>query len=179
LYGIAERQALENNGTNDIDASSEFGVSGTIAINQLLQETEQGLIDLSERALETTTAVGQGCQANGNRLVFTRRGGLPTVPTDSTEIETSLIDLGESYSASQDAAINHSNRGQRADRQVANDRATQSMTHNSISPSALLKEADWFEASGWHLDERNQVVLTTQPQREHLVALQAASHCAG
>ncbi|MEM9090795.1 MAG: filamentous hemagglutinin N-terminal domain-containing protein [Cyanobacteria bacterium P01_F01_bin.53] len=179
LYGIAERQALENNGTNDIDASSEFGISGTIAINQLLQETEQGLIALSERALETTTAVSQGCQANGNRLVVTRRGGLPTVPTDSTELETSLIDLGEGYSAPNGAAISHSNRGHRADRQASNDRSTQPVTNNGIRTSPLLKEANWVEASDWRLDERNQVVLTTQPQREHLVALQAASHCAG
>ena len=77
LYGIAQRRAIANNGTNDIDASSDFGISGTTAINRLGTETELELPALKERPLETSTTVSQRCDASGNRFVITTRGGRP------------------------------------------------------------------------------------------------------
>ncbi|MEL6780235.1 MAG: filamentous hemagglutinin N-terminal domain-containing protein [Cyanobacteria bacterium J06597_16] len=176
LYGIEERRAIANNGTNDIDASSEFGVSGTIAINQLLSENYKGLVSLSDRALESDSAVSAGCQASGNRLVVAGRGGIPTMPTDAAEISTALVDLGRRYVSPNADTIESS----QADR-LTNSRENFHVVNHGSGPlaSGQTKEARWIEANAWHRDENNQVVLSMQANRGNRTSVQAASHCAG
>ncbi|MGB7247990.1 MAG: hypothetical protein WBC73_03545, partial [Phormidesmis sp.] len=171
LYGIAERRAIANNGTNDIDASSDFGVSGTLALNQLIEESGQGVVALSEQALETSAAVAQGCQANGNRLIFSRRGGLPLAPTSAAEINPSLVDLGRSYPADSPSALNHSG-------EAATEAPPETISE-AASEIKDVSESSWVEASGWTTDEDNQVVLTAPPQGDSAIAGKTASNCAG
>ncbi|MEO0409591.1 MAG: hypothetical protein AAF289_19800, partial [Cyanobacteria bacterium P01_A01_bin.135] len=86
LFGLQERpglfDALRANDTNDISASSEFGISGTIIIDELG-------VDPVQRAAELPTdtsppPLAQGCRgtAGSSRFVDTRRGGLPTQTAD-------------------------------------------------------------------------------------------------
>ena len=86
LFGLEERPGLFNdlrqNTTNDISASSEFGISGTIIIDELGIDPVQGTTELP-----TDTApppLAQGCQgtASSSRFIDTRRGGLPPQAAD-------------------------------------------------------------------------------------------------
>ena len=64
IFGIEKRQATEGNITNDIDASSEFGLSGTVEIDILE-------VDPSQDSLNVPVFVVIG------------RGGLPPEPEDN------------------------------------------------------------------------------------------------
>ncbi len=154
LYGIEQRRAIAHNGTNDIDASSDFGISGTTAINRLGSETEIEPTALKERPLETSTTVSQRCDASGNRFVVTTRGGVPTTPARAVEAHSSLVDLGEGYTTDASAVT------------------------AADAPSAALptESARWIEASGWSTDENGEVTLTA---RNQALSLPPAAHCTG
>ena len=164
LYGIEQRRAIANNGTNDIDASSDFGISGTTAINRLGSETELALAAIEESPLETSATVSQRCNANGNRFVVTARGGIPISPARSIETHSSLVDLGESVDIEESYSANAS----------AN---PQTISAASAHGAALPPEGSrWLEASGWHTDENGKVILTA---RNNALTLPAAAHCTG
>ncbi|MGC1308342.1 MAG: filamentous hemagglutinin N-terminal domain-containing protein [Phormidesmis sp.] len=163
LYGLEQRRAIANN-TNDIDASSDFGVSGTIGINQITAQAEQDNRELPQQPLETSTLLSQGCGASGNRLVITGRGGMPAAPTDTPGLNIPLADLGESYAQSRATStsdINSSNR-------------------SSVAASAGAEHSQnfgWVEATGWKIDDNQQVILVAPSAIAE--PLQAAAHCTG
>ncbi|MGB3299754.1 MAG: filamentous hemagglutinin N-terminal domain-containing protein [Phormidesmis sp.] len=156
LYGIERRRSLPNNQTNDIDASSDFGISGTTAINQLGSKTELETSVIEERPLETSASVSQRCNASGNRFVITARGGIPTTPARATETTSSLIDLGESY-PSDDLA------------------ASVASASNTV---ALGKSSVWIEADGWQVDRNGQIRLVARSQNDAF-SLPSDAQCAG
>jgi large exoprotein involved in heme utilization and adhesion len=92
---------------SDITASSEFGLSGTIAINNPDVDPTYGLIKLPENVTDPTQKIVTGCAANqGNSFIVTGRGGLPPDPTSvirSTVLWQDLRDIsliGENEPAS-------------------------------------------------------------------------------
>ncbi|MEO1686103.1 MAG: filamentous hemagglutinin N-terminal domain-containing protein [Cyanobacteria bacterium J06631_12] len=140
LYGIEERAAIAGNQTNDIDASSEFGVSGTIAIDQLIPTSDQTLVSISDRVLEADAAVTQGCQTTGNHLIVTGRGGMPAVPSGEIEVSNALVDLGERHLTMDEIAV----------------------LQPSTQDVAGAGHSRWREAQDWWVDGQNQVVLTAE-----------------
>jgi len=91
IFGIEERLAIPGNGTNDIDASSQFGVNGVVTINRPDVDPSQGLTELPNEPVNVEVA--QGCQAAGTQasVAFfnTGRGGLapnPYEPISSSNI---------------------------------------------------------------------------------------------
>ena len=85
LLGIQERSALERNGTNDIDASSEFGLDGTISIFTPDINPIQGTTELPQNVVEPEETTQQACRANReisakNGLIISGRGSIPTEP---------------------------------------------------------------------------------------------------
>jgi large exoprotein involved in heme utilization and adhesion len=91
IFGIEQRLAIPGNGTNDIDASSQFGVNGVVTINRPDVDPSQGLLNLSDEPVNVEVA--QGCQAAGTQasVAFfnTGRGGLapnPYEPISSNNI---------------------------------------------------------------------------------------------
>ncbi len=163
LYGIERRRAIARNGTNDIDASSEFGISGTTAVNQLVVEADSGWLTLAEQPLETTASVTSQCAATGNRFVVTARGGIPLRPSEGVERGSSLVDLGEN-----DGEIVLSER----ERLIETDAEKR---HEPLLEPPLAA----VEAIGWTLNERNQVVLTAQIQPNGVLPMQVAATCTG
>lgn len=171
LYGIAERRAVANNGTNDIDATSDFGVNGLIAVSQLTPAANQRVVVLPSQPLETATLVRQGCAATGDRFIITGRGGLPAVPTDVAEISAPLVDLGDRYDASDGLGSLPFDQDPLEDSRVTS------------RPSAELEIVDlaapaWVEASGWTRNQDNQVVLIALSQQS-AASLQTAANCTG
>lgn len=87
LLNIEEREASANNQTNDIDASSDLGVDGTVTINNPDVNPLQGETELSNNVLETEQVTAQACSSDRassktTSLVIKNRGGLPPEATD-------------------------------------------------------------------------------------------------
>jgi large exoprotein involved in heme utilization and adhesion len=95
LLGLAERRAIPSNETNDIDASSEFGTSGTITINS--PDTDLRAASPEFSTAPPNTELAQGCQLQGSRVISeffnTGRGGLPLNPYESFSSTNILDDL--------------------------------------------------------------------------------------
>jgi filamentous hemagglutinin family protein len=86
LFGFFVRRAIPGNGTNDIDASSEFNNPGTVDINTLDIDPQRGLLQLPTNVVEVSRLVASNCGAiagkNGSSFTYTGRGGLPDSPDD-------------------------------------------------------------------------------------------------
>jgi large exoprotein involved in heme utilization and adhesion len=148
IFGIEERRAIPGNGTNDIDASSQFGVNGVVVINTPDFDPSQGLVNLPNEPVNVEVA--QGCQTGKEQasVAFfnTGRGGLapnPYEPISSSEIWED-VQLPK----------------QRAENPAAASRAS---TSPATPPNKIV------EAQGWLYNEKGEVVLvaqmpTTRPQ---------------
>ncbi len=80
LFGLVFREQLTPD--NDITASSKFGLSGTVAINDFDVQPDSGLVELPENLADASNQVVQGCTGGRNQFVVTGRGGVPVAPTE-------------------------------------------------------------------------------------------------
>ena len=63
---------------SDITASSQFGVNGTVEINNPAIDPNSSLTDLPTKVVDSTQLMKSGCSANrGNNFVIVGKGGLP------------------------------------------------------------------------------------------------------
>jgi large exoprotein involved in heme utilization and adhesion len=83
IFGIEERREPTLT-TNDIDASSQFGLAGSVNINRPDVEPNLTLPQLPTVVVDTSQLVGTGCAAfansEGSSFTITGRGGLPPSP---------------------------------------------------------------------------------------------------
>ncbi|MDJ0594592.1 MAG: filamentous hemagglutinin N-terminal domain-containing protein [Pleurocapsa sp. MO_226.B13] len=88
LFGIEERPLSDL--TNDINASSEFGLSGTVEIDILEADPSQDSLNVPVQPVQAEVA--QTCEANiksnQSEFVVTGRGGLPPEPEDNFRLST-------------------------------------------------------------------------------------------
>ncbi|WP_169617382.1 S-layer family protein [Nodosilinea sp. P-1105] len=94
LLGIEFRPNVLDTPLSDITASSRFGNSGTVTIDQLSPVIAQDDIALPTET--APTALAQGCRGPGAQVgsfVVTGRGGLPTNPADPLSADTVWQDL--------------------------------------------------------------------------------------
>ena len=135
LFGIEERIATDGNQTNDIDASSEFGLSGTVEINTPDVDRDRDLVQLPTQPTETK--IVQACTPSDNEeqseFVITGRGGLPPSPEDTLDSNATAVDWVTRGS--------HQN-------------SPPEVSTDFNSPAPIV------EAQGWIVDENNEVVLT-------------------
>ena len=96
LFGVQEREALANNGTNDIDASSDFGLDGTVSITNPDTQNIQTDVNLPNDIIESDRTVAQACSNNAlsdaSNLTLKGKGGLPPKPTQPLNSERILLD---------------------------------------------------------------------------------------
>ena len=95
LFGIEERPL--NDTTNDINASSEFGLDGRISIFTPDTNTLQTEINLPNSLIESEKTVAQVCQNDRSSgitsgLNIKGKGGVPSIPTNPFNSETILVD---------------------------------------------------------------------------------------
>jgi filamentous hemagglutinin family protein len=136
ILGIRERKAIPDNRTNDIDASSEFGAPGTVAINTLL-DPSRGLSQLPEEPVDSTRQISQQCVASGedgSKFTITGRGGLPQSPTEFISPDMVQDDFGTPV--------------------VSNP-----PTGESVKPSPTSPPKQLVEAQGWVIDDNGVVTL--------------------
>ncbi len=92
LFGIEFRE--EQTPLSDITASSQFGLAGTVVINNPDVDPTSGLVELPDQTTDESDRVIPGCAAaEGNSFTITGRGGLPEDPTTTIRGQTILPDL--------------------------------------------------------------------------------------
>lgn len=140
VFGIKKRIANSGNQTNDIDASSQFGLSGQVDINTAI-DPNNGLIELPETVVDPDYQVAQNpCNRGwGNEFTVSGRGGLPPSPSQDLSSEATQIELVEPVQASTG---------------TQNNPVTPEKTSSLNSVSAAI-----MPAQGWVYNKKGQVVL--------------------
>ncbi|MDZ8262312.1 S-layer family protein [Nostoc sp. ChiQUE01b] len=83
----------QNTPNSDITASSQFGVSGTVQINNLGVDPSAGIVQLPVNFADPSQKVATGCNAEGSSFVVTGRGGLPPNPNESVGSQRTWNDI--------------------------------------------------------------------------------------
>jgi filamentous hemagglutinin family protein len=153
LFGIQARETATE--FNDITASSEQGVQGTVNIDVPDTDPSQGLTELPDAPIDASNQIAQTCPSDGNpealgEFVVTGRGGLPPDPTEIVGGEVVLSQLS--------TLENHS----------SSDRETNRQTAPSTAPSPAPSDerssakAPLVEAQGWVVDADGNVNLVAE-----------------
>ena len=95
IFGLEERSSTPPNNTNDIDASSVFGLDGTVEINELDVNPAEALEELPVEVIDVTGLVEQNLcqQGQGSEFVVTGKGGTAPSPTQARDGSVSEVDL--------------------------------------------------------------------------------------
>jgi filamentous hemagglutinin family protein len=141
IFGLAQGRAIPGNLTNDIDASSQVGLSGTVDINTPETDPTQGLVELPETVQDPTQQIAQNpCQQGvGKEFVVTGRGGLPPSPNDVLNSDNTRVDLVEPV-AMKIVGVGEGVSG--------------GTKKNAAVPKPVVP------AQGWVLNDKGEVVLT-------------------
>jgi filamentous hemagglutinin family protein len=92
IIGLQYRDRLTSE--NDITASSEFGVNGTVEVNNVGVDPNSGLVELSTTLIDSNQQVAAACSGNeGSSFVITGRGGIPQNPTQAVSHDRSWNDM--------------------------------------------------------------------------------------
>ncbi len=94
LFGIEERP--QNPFTNDIDASSKFGLDGSVAITTPDVDPVQGATELPSSVVEAEQTTAQACRSDGesavkNGLTVKSKGGVPPAPDLPLNSQTIMV----------------------------------------------------------------------------------------
>jgi large exoprotein involved in heme utilization and adhesion len=84
IIGLAFRNTTtpRTDPSNDISASSDIGLDGTVEIQNVGVDPNSGLVTLPVNLADPNQQIAKGCQANqGSSFARTGRGGIPTDPT--------------------------------------------------------------------------------------------------
>jgi filamentous hemagglutinin family protein len=145
LYDIEERVNLAT--SNDIDASSDFGLDGTVTENVLNVDPTQGLTNLPANPVDPSTLIAETCAPRGglaegerNQFIVTGRGGLPPDPNAAFPGEAVVDDAGlpEEESPVDDSSSANPASGEMASSQLP----------------------DRIEAQGWVYGEDGKIIFT-------------------
>ncbi|MEH2320345.1 MAG: filamentous hemagglutinin N-terminal domain-containing protein [Nostoc sp.] len=105
IIGLVFRNTLtpRTDLTNDITASSEFNVNGTVEINNIGVDPSSGLVQLAANVTDSSQQIATGCSNNtGSSFVATGRGGIPQNPIQ--EVRSDVYD-GYAYALGLTSAI--------------------------------------------------------------------------
>nr|WP_238846365.1 S-layer family protein [Nostoc edaphicum] len=92
IFGLQFRPQLTPE--NDITASSQFGVSGTVQVNTIGVDPNSGLIKLPTNVTDSSQQIATGCSNNiGSSFVATGRGGVPQNPTQEVRSDDTWSDI--------------------------------------------------------------------------------------
>jgi filamentous hemagglutinin family protein len=124
---------------NDITASSEFGVNGSVQVNNVGVDPNSGLSDLPTDLIDASQQVASQCAAKtGSRFVLTGRGGILQDPTQASQTYYPWQDL----------------------RPVAAEKPAGAIGQVPIS------EPNPLEATGLQVDDHGAIALIAAPQHQ-------------
>jgi filamentous hemagglutinin family protein len=91
IFGLKFRPQLTR--ANDITASSQFGINGTVQVNTIGVDPSTGLVALPVDLTDPSRQIATGCAASGDSsFVVTGRGGLPDSPTQPLRSDRTWAD---------------------------------------------------------------------------------------
>jgi filamentous hemagglutinin family protein len=96
VIGLEFRNTLtpRTDSTNDITASSQFSVNGTVKINNIGVDPNSGLVILPVDIVDPSQKIATGCAVSSDSsFVATGRGGVPQNPMQVLEIDSTWSDL--------------------------------------------------------------------------------------
>lgn len=141
IFGLEERNPLTP--LSDINASSEFGLDGTITINRIV-DPSRGLVELPAEVTDASQQIAQACPSAGSETIedlgsfyVTGRGGLPPSPTGVLEGEDVITEW-----------VDH--------RQTSTARSAV-RTETQIADTTV--DATVIEAQGWAINETGKIQL--------------------
>ena len=145
LFGIQQRPL--SNSTNDINASSEFSLDGTVEINNPAVDPTTGLINLPASVGDASDQISQNpCeQGAGSEFTVTGKGGLPPTVSESVNNESTHVDLIEPVLSS-----------------VKRDEQTRIQGEETD-----VQTTDILPAQGWVFNDRGEVTLTAYSTSEN------------
>ncbi|MCJ8282759.1 MAG: S-layer family protein [Lentisphaeria bacterium] len=110
LFGLQFREQLTNE--SDINASSKFGISGQVVLQQLDFNPVNNLVKLPSN-FENTTQVKDGCRAYAEqKFIISGRGGLPQNPSNlfnGNQVLIQLFDLNSEEKISSNTSFQTNN----------------------------------------------------------------------
>ncbi|WP_260445938.1 MULTISPECIES: S-layer family protein [unclassified Nostoc] len=121
--------------TNDITASSEFNVNGTVQINNIGVDPNSGLTALPANVTDPSQQIATGCSTNrGSSFVATGRGGIPQNPSQDVTSDRTWSDI----------------------RDISTYRKT-----GEVIAQIPTKEAVLVQATGWRRNTQGKIELIT------------------
>jgi filamentous hemagglutinin family protein len=142
---------------SDITASSNFGLSGTVIINQLNVDPSRGLAELPEETADASRQIAQPCATRGDKeskFIITGRGGLPESP-----YEIVTPDMGPGNF-------------------ITLPTGTETRSEATPSPTPTNPPQQLVEAQGWIYGADGSVILTaTAPKATPHVTGQPPVNC--
>ncbi|MDJ0734175.1 MAG: S-layer family protein [Nostocaceae cyanobacterium] len=136
IFGLELRDRLTSE--SDITASSEFGISGTVEINNFGIDPSSGLVELPVALADSSQQIASSCsQTAGSSFIVTGRGGMRQNPTEKVIASRPWHDIRDLSAYGQ----------QKVD--VAQ------VTH-------ILPQPAIIEASGWVRNAKGEVELVAQ-----------------
>jgi len=154
ILGLTEQPFSPNNGTNDIDASSQFAAPGSVTLNQIDPDPSRGTIELPADLVDASRLVSQNCSARGtiartpSEFVITGRGGLSPSPLEPLNASTTLPHwITPSISTQPNPELQDKDSG----------RSLRDTREESSHPSPEI-----LEAQGWVRTAQGAIVLTAE-----------------
>lgn len=92
IFGLQFRPSLTPK--SDITASSEFGINGTVDINNFGIDPSNGVVELPTAFADSSQQVANSCfDTFGNSFVVAGRGGIPQNPTEQVNVSRTWSDI--------------------------------------------------------------------------------------
>ncbi|WP_242055334.1 MULTISPECIES: two-partner secretion domain-containing protein [Nostocales] len=135
IIGLEYRNLLNPRevSSNDITASSQFNVSGTVQINNIGVDPNSGLVELPTNVTESSQQIATGCSNNtDSSFVATGRGGMPQNPTQEVRSDRTWSDT----------------------RDISAYRKTQALQAQISAPREAL-----IQATSWHRNAQGKIEL--------------------
>ncbi len=141
IFGITQRSSQPANLTNDIDASSQFGLSENISIELPQADATQGILTLSPQVTDVNYLFNNSfCRVRReSNYIFTGRGGIPF----GAEDEPFNNDTWEDWT-------------------IEDNRSTDS-TLSRANPVVKTPNKTITPIQGWLVDLAGKIVLTAEP----------------
>ncbi|NES86349.1 MAG: S-layer family protein [Moorea sp. SIO2B7] len=129
---------------SDITASSEFGISGTVTINNPNVDPASGLLELKSQPVDAAALIAQNvCKvendriAGGSSFIITGKGGLPAAPIDLINNNPGIVEW--------------------ATREELNQEQSPVILHQRKTPLREIRQAQ-----GWVVAPDGTVILTAE-----------------
>ncbi len=153
IYGLEYHSSLTSG--SDINASSQFGVSGTVEINNPDVDPSQGLVELPAELVDASNSFATGCAGSGeNEFIITGRGGLPANPRQVLSSSAVQVEWVELDASAENRASVEQERGNRG---VRRQEKRSIPAYNTVDVNRPVREV--VEAQGWIADANGNVTL--------------------